>query len=270
MARPRNAYYAVHRGHRPGVYRTWPECAAQVRNVEGARCKKFVGPGAQQLAEYFVQHGDEPDKKERNRAVREEARAHRQTSAASTAAGFFAPAEDTGYQGEINRELEPLVIFTDGSVRRDEKNGEIRAGIGVWFGPSDRRNFGEPYRLPDPTNNKCELLASIRAIECVNQMEDVPHTQELVIGSDSQYVIRAMTEWWPRWERNGFRNQKGNPVANQPLLRKLHALCSERPVSFYYTPGHVGIPGNEGADTLAATGGATQTDPGFTPDLAPS
>lgn len=258
--------YAVHVGHKPGVYHSWAQCRAQTRGVPGAKFKKFVGPDAKLLAEYFVQHGAEPDKAQRDEQIKARARDNATPSEASVDEGFFQPAEATGYEGLIDRKLEPFVVFTDGSVRIDEKTKRVNAGIGVWFGPSDRRNFGEPFRLADPTNNRCEIMASIRAIETINEMDDVPKTQEIVIGSDSQYVIHAMTKWWSGWESNDFKNKKGQPVSNLSLLKRLHALCQERPVSFYYTPGHVGIPGNEGADQLAALGGTT-VDPGFYPEI---
>ena len=262
MMPKKQAFYAVFKGRKPGVYQTWTQCVAQTRGFPGSRFKKFTGPDAEPLAAHFAETGQEPDDKERNEVIKARARVQSTESIGSLDAGFFAPAENTGYTGKIDRRLEPFVVFTDGSVRRDEKT--VQAGIGVWFGPSDRYNFGESFRLPNPTNNRCEVQAAIRAIERINERDDIPQTQEVVIGSDSQYVIRAMTQWWNTWQQNNFKN---NTVKNRGMLTRLHNLCQERPVSFYYTPGHVGIPGNEGADRLAATGGAT-TDPGFQPVVA--
>lgn len=34
-------YYAVRRGHVPGIYLTWPEAEAQVKGFPGARHKSF-------------------------------------------------------------------------------------------------------------------------------------------------------------------------------------------------------------------------------------
>lgn len=34
-------YYAVRNGRKPGVYATWPECEAQVKNFSGAQFKSF-------------------------------------------------------------------------------------------------------------------------------------------------------------------------------------------------------------------------------------
>lgn len=35
-------YYAVRNGRKPGVYATWPECQAQVKNFSGAQFKSFA------------------------------------------------------------------------------------------------------------------------------------------------------------------------------------------------------------------------------------
>lgn len=48
------AFYAVHKGRRPGVYRTWPEAKAQVDQFAGAKYKGF---SSQQEAEAFVCFG---------------------------------------------------------------------------------------------------------------------------------------------------------------------------------------------------------------------
>ncbi|CAI5996301.1 unnamed protein product [Closterium sp. NIES-65] len=34
-------YYAVRKGHQPGIYLTWPECQRQVYNFKGNQCKSF-------------------------------------------------------------------------------------------------------------------------------------------------------------------------------------------------------------------------------------
>lgn len=35
-------YYAVARGHKPGVYETWAECQEQTKDFKGAKFKKFT------------------------------------------------------------------------------------------------------------------------------------------------------------------------------------------------------------------------------------
>jgi ribonuclease HI len=69
--------------------------------------------------------------------------------------------------------------------------------------------------------------------------------------SDSQYVLKGLTEWRKGWERKGFRNAKGEPVANLPLWRKLFALADARKVSVRWVRGHNGDLHNERVDGLA-------------------
>lgn len=42
MPRAAPGFYAVHRGRRPGVYRTWDEVKSQVDGFAGSRHKKFA------------------------------------------------------------------------------------------------------------------------------------------------------------------------------------------------------------------------------------
>ena len=74
-------------------------------------------------------------------------------------------------------------------------------------------------------------------------------TVELV--SDSQYVLKGLTEWRAGWERKGFRNSKGEPVANLALWKRLFAAADQRRVSVRWVRGHNGDRCNEKADALA-------------------
>jgi len=76
--------------------------------------------------------------------------------------------------------------------------------------------------------------------------------EHLVIKSDSAYVVNGITEYVKKWETNGWRNAKGESVANQDLWRTLikwvdqvNALDSV--ISFW----HVKRADNQDADYLA-------------------
>lgn len=75
------------------------------------------------------------------------------------------------------------------------------------------------------------------------------------LRTDSQYAQKAMTEWMPRWEQNGWKTSSGKDVAHQDLLRDIKDLSQSREfdggVKFTHTRGHAGDPGNERADNLA-------------------
>jgi len=69
--------------------------------------------------------------------------------------------------------------------------------------------------------------------------------------SDSQYVLKGLSEWRAGWERKGFRNSRNEPVANLELWKKLFATADARRVTVRWVRGHNGDPLNERADALA-------------------
>lgn len=56
-------YYVVRKGKRPGIYRTWDECKAQVHGFKGAEFKKFTNE-KDALAFLNVGHQDDNDQEE--------------------------------------------------------------------------------------------------------------------------------------------------------------------------------------------------------------
>ena len=95
------------------------------------------------------------------------------------------------------------------------------------------------------TNQIAELTGAIEGLRVT------PLGAEVLLVSDSQYVIKGLTEWRRGWERRGWRNSQGDPVANASLWRALFALADERRVQARWVRGHAGHPQNERADRLA-------------------
>ncbi len=95
------------------------------------------------------------------------------------------------------------------------------------------------------TNQIAELTAAIEGLS------RVPRGEKVELVSDSQYVLKGLSEWRAGWERRGFRNAKGEPVANLGLWKRLFAEADARQVSTRWVRGHNGDPYNERADGLA-------------------
>jgi ribonuclease HI len=57
--------------------------------------------------------------------------------------------------------------------------------------------------------------------------------------------------WYVGWQRNGWRNSKRQPVANDDRWRPLIDLALSGPVSFRWVKGHSGDPMNDLVDALA-------------------
>ena len=79
----------------------------------------------------------------------------------------------------------------------------------------------------------------------------MPPGDAVELVSDSQYVLKGISEWRAGWERKGWRNSKGEAVANLALWKRLFALVDERKVKTRWVRGHNGDALNERADALA-------------------
>ena len=95
------------------------------------------------------------------------------------------------------------------------------------------------------TNQIAELTAAIEGLA------RVPLGAAVELVSDSQYVLKGLTEWRAGWERKGWRNSKGDAVANLALWKQLFTAADARRVSVRWVRGHNGDRCNEKADALA-------------------
>jgi len=98
------------------------------------------------------------------------------------------------------------------------------------------------------TNNRMELLAVIEGLHALKR------PCEVVIHTDSQYVMKGMTEWLPNWKRRGWLTADKKPVKNAELWQALDEQVQRHQVSWRWVRGHAGDPGNERADALANQG----------------
>jgi ribonuclease HI len=94
------------------------------------------------------------------------------------------------------------------------------------------------------TNQIAELTAAIEGLS----LTPVGAAVELV--SDSQYVLKGLTEWRKGWERNGMKNSKKEVVSNLELWMRLYRVADERKVVTRWIKGHSGDRYNERADVL--------------------
>ncbi|MEV7614125.1 ribonuclease H [Streptomyces sp. NPDC089799] len=122
---------------------------------------------------------------------------------------------------------------------------------------------GRPERweagpLGHATNNVGELTALRRLLEAV-----APGTA-VQVRMDSQYAMKAVTQWLPNWKRNGWKTAAGKPVANRELVESIDELLAARDVEFRYVPAHRedGDHLNAIADVAASDAAATQQPAG--------
>jgi len=119
-------------------------------------------------------------------------------------------------------------IYTDGACVGNPGPGGWAAII--MDGAKRRELKG---REESTTSNRMEILAAIKGLE------QTPPDSRVTIHSDSQYLVRTMTE---NWKRN----------ANLDLWHELDRLVAERNVDWVWIKGHNNQPENERANRLAS------------------
>jgi ribonuclease HI len=144
-----------------------------------------------------------------------------------------------------------IVIAIDGACSNNGTD-EARSAIRVYHGYNSDFNISYTLdRLGRHTNQIAELEACARAlsdaiiIQVEWEMAD-DRLKAIVIKSDSEYVVRGLTEWHPKW-----KNAKGSPVANstdfQRIERLIEQLEQDISVKFWMVPRER----NRMADSLA-------------------
>lgn len=93
------------------------------------------------------------------------------------------------------------------------------------------------------TNNEMELTAVVEALLWASK-----HSKSVEILSDSNYVVKGLTEWFNGWQRRGWKTAKGEPVANIELFKTAYKLLNETGSKITWVKGHSGHKENEMAD----------------------
>lgn len=113
-----------------------------------------------------------------------------------------------------------IEIYTDGSCSQAKETGGWSFVI-LENGVEKVKKSGTEEKT---TNNKCELLGVIKALEELDSIEFFEDIEVTVI-SDSAYVVNAFTDdWISKWNKNGWINSKKEPVANKDYWDKLVPL----------------------------------------------
>lgn len=133
-----------------------------------------------------------------------------------------------------------IEIHTDGACLGNPGPGGW--GALLVYGKHEREISGGE---PDSTNNRMELMAAIMALETLTEPCDV------ILHTDSKYVLQGFSEWLPGWVKRGWKTAGGDAVKNRDLWERLSAAASRHNIQWVWVKGHSGHVENERVDVLA-------------------
>ena len=131
-------------------------------------------------------------------------------------------------------------IFTDGACRGNPGPGGW--GALMRYQGKEKSLYGAEQHT---TNNRMELMAAIVALESLKRHCDV------VLTTDSQYVMKGISEWIDGWKKRNWKTAARKPVKNVDLWQRLDKAVAQHQVEWQWVRGHTGHPENELADQLA-------------------
>lgn len=127
-----------------------------------------------------------------------------------------------------------LECYTDGAYSSSRDQG----GVGIVFVKDNEIIYKYSKCIQKTTNNRCELIAVIKTLQALSKWVD-----ELVIYSDSQYVVNSINLGWQRkknkdlWSIFDYFYEQAKKYSDN--------------IKFVWTKGHADNMFNNMADELA-------------------
>jgi len=136
--------------------------------------------------------------------------------------------------------MKKVTIFTDGACRGNPGPGGYGSIIRI-----EGKEEEISGSAKNTTNNIMELTAALVALK------ELKEPSEVVLTSDSQYLVKGMTEWIKGWIKKGWVTANKQPVKNKNIWVELDQLSKSHKITWKWVRGHQGHIENERCDRLA-------------------
>lgn len=142
------------------------------------------------------------------------------------------------------------ILHLDESCLGNGRDGATPGGAGGLIEVRTRQRIERrDFYLADPdtTNNRMALEGAATALRLLAQKG---RRLGVLIVSDSEYLVKGMREWMPRWAARGWK-RPGGTIENLELWQALAESAKLHDVQWTWVRGHRGHPKNEYANDLA-------------------
>jgi len=149
-------------------------------------------------------------------------------------------------------ELPLVAIYADESCLGNGREGDNpggAAGVIEHLNSATERLTRWDFWIAEPatTNNRMALRSAIEAFRVIGRKGG---RFRVLFTSDSQYLVKGMTEWVHGWAGRGWRRREG-AIENLALWQDLVEAAAPHRVQWQWVKGHAGHPQNEYANDLA-------------------
>lgn len=139
-----------------------------------------------------------------------------------------------------------FTLYTDGACSQT-----IGGFASVVVSPSGKHLPVADGPFKDTTNNQMEMMAVIAGLKFIHRRMG---PRNVLVISDSKYVINGITQWIHNWKKNGWITTGGKLVKNAALWERMEeARNLHNFTRFEWVKGHAGNHFNELADQLAVS-----------------
>ena len=260
------SYYAVAKGRKTGIYRTWAECENQVKGFGGAVFKKFKNSSE---AENFIalksgliptqsssinskrnfscsSSSDEPaSKKVKNDMTEEEMikfllSCDYDEEKDDVKASSSSSNNSSSWQSDKIRMIKPgetNLKSYGGYQFQEDSDGFVHVYTDGSCENNGRRNaiaglgvyFDEnhPLNKAEPVEGRAtNNVGEIQAAIRAISLAQSHKIKRLNIFTDSQFLINSVCKWMSAWKAKGWKLSTGKPVVNQTDFKKLDQLIN--------------------------------------------
>ena len=155
---------------------------------------------------------------------------------------------------EPDEALEPplVAVYADESCLGNGREGDNpggAAGVIEYRHPHSGRVTRFDFWIAEPstTNNRMALRSAIEALRVISRRGT---RFRVVFTSDSQYLVKGMSEWAHGWIARGWKRKEG-AIENLALWQDAVELARDHEIAWRWVRGHAGHPQNEYANDLA-------------------